>query len=157
MLGTILEHMDRIKSTSAPENSWMTRQRSLSNRLLLGAIFFGLNLLCFIGVAHGRGIERHTRVNYSLVPSHQTGRVRSCDGWSGTVIVYDSLIDHASPIPNTDGIAAGAAANPDAALVSVGVALLRPTVVTEPLARENVLALGSAPRAPGLGRGPPSV
>jgi hypothetical protein len=133
----------------------MTRQKSLSNRLLLGAIFFGLNLLCFMGIAHGRGVERHTRVNYSLAPTHRTGRVRSCDGWSGTVIVYESLIDHASEIPNADGIAAGAAATPHAALVSAVVTLLRPTMVTEPLARENVLALGSAPRAPGLGRGPP--
>jgi hypothetical protein len=133
----------------------MTRQKSLSNRLLLGAIFFGLNLLCFMGVAHGRGVERHTRVNYSLVPAHRTGRVRSCHGWAGTVIVHDSLIEHASQIPNTDGMAAGASATPDAALVSVGVALLRPTMLTEPLACENLLALGSAPRAPGLGRGPP--
>jgi hypothetical protein len=88
----------------------MTRQKSLSNWLLLGAIFFGLNLLCIICIAHGRGVEHHTRVNYSHVPAHRTGRVRSRDGWSGTVIVYDSLIDHASQIPNADGMAAGAAA-----------------------------------------------
>jgi hypothetical protein len=135
----------------------MTRQKSLSNRLLLGSIFFGLNLLCFICIAHGRGVEHHTRVNYSHVPAHRTGRVRSRDGWSGTVIVYDSLIDHESQIPNADGIAAGAAATPYAALVAVGVTLLRPTMATEPLACENVLALGSAPRAPGLGRGPPPL
>jgi hypothetical protein len=132
----------------------MTRQRSLSSRLLFGTIFFGLNLLCLLSMEHGPGVEHHTRVNYSLVPAHRTGRVRSGDGWSGTVIVYDSLIDHAAQIPNADGRAAGATATPDAELVSV-VALLRPTVVTEPLARENVPALGSAPRAPGLARGPP--
>ena len=98
----------------------MTRQKSLSNWLLLGAIFFGLNLLCFMCIAHGRGVEHHTRVNYSHVPVHRTGRVRSCDEWSGTVIVYDSLIDHASQIPNADGKAAGAAATPHAALGSAG-------------------------------------
>src|SRR5260370_14033204 len=134
----------------------MTRQKSLPNWLLLGAIFFGLNLLCFMCIAHGRGVEHHTRVNYSHVPAHRTGRVGSRDGWSGTVIFYDSLIDHASQIPNADGNAAGAAATPHAASGSVGVTLLRPTMVTEPLARENVLALGSAPRAPALGRGPPA-
>jgi hypothetical protein len=133
----------------------MTRQNPFRTSLLLGAIFFGLNLLCFMGIAHGRGVERHTRVNYSLAPAHRAGRVRSRDGWSGTVIVYDSLIDHASQIPNADGIAAGAPATPHAALVIVGVTLLRPTMVTEPLAREDVLALGSASRAPELGRGPP--
>jgi hypothetical protein len=134
----------------------MTRQNPFRTGLLLGAIFFGLNLLCFMGIAHGRGVERHTRVNYSLAPAHRAGRVRSRDGWSGTVIVYDSLINHASQIPNADGMAAGAPATPHAALVSAGVTLLRPTMVTEPLARENV-ALGSAPRATGLGRGPPSA
>jgi hypothetical protein len=134
----------------------MTRHRSLSNWLLLGAIFFGLNLLCFMGIAHGRGVEHHTRVNYSHVPPHRTGRVRSRDGWSGSVIVYD-LIDHASQIPNARGTAAGGGATPYAALLSVGVTLLRPTMATEPLAREYVLALGSAPRASGLGRGPPPV
>jgi hypothetical protein len=135
----------------------MTPQKALSNWLLSGSLFFGLNLLCFVCVAHGRGVEHHTRVNYSHVPAHRTGRVRSRDGWPGTVIVYDSLIDHAPQIPNADGIAAGAAATPYAALVAVGVTLLRPTMATEPLARENVLALGSAPRASGLGRGPPSA
>lgn len=134
----------------------MTRQKSLSNWLLSVAIFFGLNLLCFMCIAHGRGVEHHTRVNYSHVPGHRTGRVGSRDGWSGTVIFYDSLIDHASQIPNADGKAAGAAATPHAALGSAGVTLLRPTMVTEPLGRENVLALGSDPRAPGLGRGPPA-
>jgi hypothetical protein len=135
----------------------MTRQKSISNWLLSGALFFGLNLLCFICIAHGRGVEHHTRVNYSHVPAHRTGRVRSRDGWPGTVIVYDSLIDHAPQIPNADGIAAGAAATPYAALVAVGVTLLRPTMVTEPLARESVPVLGSAPRASGLGRGPPPL
>src|SRR5437879_3469631 len=134
----------------------MTRQKSLSKRLLSVAIFFGLNFLCFICIAHGRGVEHHTRVNYSHVPAHRMGRVGSRDGWSGTVIVDDSLVDHTSQIPNADGKAAGAAATPHAALGSVGVMLLRPTMVTEALAGENVLALGSAPRAPGLGRGPPA-
>ena len=135
----------------------MTRQKSISNWLLSGSIFFGLNLLCFICIAHGRGVEHHTRVNYSHVPAHRTGRVRSRDGWSGTVIVYDSLIDHASRIPNADGMAAGSAGTPYAALVAVAVTLLRPTMATEPLACKNELARGSAPRTPGLGRGPPPL
>ena len=123
---------------------------------MFSAIFLGLNLLCFLGVVHGRNVERHTRVNYSNVPAHRTGRVGSRDGWAGIVIVYDSLIDHDSQIPTADGITTGASTTPHAALVRVAAALLRPTMMTEPLARENVLALGSAPRAPGLGRGPPA-
>jgi hypothetical protein len=135
----------------------MTRQRPLSKWLLLGAIFCGLNLLCFMGIAHGRGVEHHTRVNYSHVPAHRTGRVRSRDGWSGAVVVYYSVVDHATQIPNAQGIAAGPAATSHAALVSAGVELLQPPVTTEPLARWNVLALGSAPSAPGLCRGPPPL
>jgi hypothetical protein len=135
----------------------ITRQKVLSNWLLLSAIIFGLNLLCFMGIAHGRGVEHHTRVNYSHVPAHRTGRVGSRDGWPDTVIVYDSLIDHASQTPTADGITAGASATPHAVLVKTAAVLPLPTQVAEPRARENVLALGSAPRAPGLGRGPPSA
>jgi hypothetical protein len=133
----------------------MTSQKSISNRLLLGAIFFGLNLLCFMGIAHGRHVERHTRVNYSHVPAHGTGRVGSRSGWVGHVITYDSLIDCASQIPLVHGVTAGPSATPLAALISVRTALPRPTMTTELLAHENVLALGSAPRAPGRGRAPP--
>lgn len=113
-----------------------------------------------MGVAHGRQVERHTRVNYLNVP-HGTGRVGSRSGWSGTVVTYDSLIGHMTHAPSAHGLAhgvtAGPASTPHAALISVAAALLRPTKMVELLARENVLALGSAPRAPGLARAPPVV
>jgi hypothetical protein len=133
----------------------MELKKSISNRVLLGAIFFGLNLLCFIGISHGRHAERHTRVNYSYVPAHGTGRIGSRSGWVGHVITYDSLIDVASHAPLVQGVAVGASATPQAALIAIAPALLRPTAIVELLARENVVALGSAPRAPGLGRAPP--
>ena len=133
----------------------MTWNKSISNRVLLGAIFFGLNLLCFMGIAHGRHAERHTRVNYSYVPAHGTGRVGSRSGWVGHVVTYDSLIDVASQASLVHGVTAGPSAAPQAALVTVAAALPRPTAIVELLARENVMALGSAPRAPGLGRAPP--
>ena len=133
----------------------MEFKKSISNRVLLGAIFFGLNLLCFIGISHGRHAERHTRVNYSYVPAHGTGRIGSRSGWVGHVITYDSLIDVASQPPSVHGVAVGASATPQVALIAIAPALLRPTAIVELLARENVVALGSAPRAPGLGRAPP--
>ena len=142
----------------------MTSQKSISNRLLFGAIFFGLNLLCFMGVAHGPGVEHHTRVNYSHVPAHGTGRAGSRNGWVGQVVTYDSLIDHDSQIHLVHGVTAGPSTTPLASISGTAVALIsgtaalpRPTAIVELLARENVLALGSAPRAPGLGRAPPVV
>jgi hypothetical protein len=42
-----------------------------------------------------------------------------------------------------------------AAIVPSTFVLARPDERTEPLAELNVIALGSAPRAPGLGRAPP--
>ncbi|HMH15883.1 MAG TPA: hypothetical protein VK578_22480 [Edaphobacter sp.] len=133
----------------------MILKKSISNRVLLGAIFFGLNLLCFIGISHGRHAERHARVNYSYVPAHGTGRIGSRSGWVGHVVTYDSLIDVASRSSLVHGVTVGSSATPQAALAAVAPALLRPTAIVELLARENVVALGSAPRAPGLGRAPP--
>jgi hypothetical protein len=133
----------------------MTFKKSISHSVLLGAIFFGLNLLCFIGIVHGRHAERHTRVNYSYVPAHGSSRVGSRSGWVGHVITYDSLIDAASQTPSVHGVIAETSATPLAAFVAVAVPLPRPTEILELLARENVMALGSAPRAPGLGRAPP--
>jgi hypothetical protein len=142
-------------SVDSPTKLAMTSKKSISNRVLLGAIFFGLNLLCFMGIVHGRHAERHTRVNYSYVPAHGTGRVGSRSGWAGRVVTYDSLIDDASHASLVHGVILGPSATPQTALVAAAPALPRPTAIVELLARENVMALGSAPRAPGLGRAPP--
>jgi uncharacterized NAD(P)/FAD-binding protein YdhS len=135
----------------------MTLNKSISNRVLLGAIFFGLNLLCFMGIAHGQHAARHSRVNYSYVPAHRAGRAGSRNGWAGQVATCDSLIDVASHTPSIHGVVAGPSTPPQAALIAVAAALPRPTAIVELLARENVMALGSAPRAPGLGRAPPAA
>lgn len=136
----------------------MTLNKSISNRVLLGAIFFGLNLLCFMGIAHGQHAARHSRVNYySYVPAHRAGRAGSRNGWTGQVATCDSLIDVASYTPSIHGVVAGPSTTPQAALIAVAAALPRPTAIVELLARENVMALGSAPRAPGLGRAPPAA
>jgi hypothetical protein len=143
----------------------MNFRTSISNKLLLGAIFFGLNVLCFVGITHGSHAHRHTRVNYSHIPAHGTGRSGSRSGRSETVVSVDSQVDYATAAPGTHGMTveptsparAVMVASPVMALV-VSVPLLeRPTMMAELLARENVLALGSAPRAPGRGRGPPTA
>jgi hypothetical protein len=108
-----------------------------------------------MGIAYGRHVARHTRVNYSQVPANGAGRVGSRNGWLGIVITHDSFIDHVTQTSLVHVVTAGPSAAPHAALISVAATLPRPTMMAELLVRENVLALGSAPRAPGLGRAPP--
>jgi hypothetical protein len=139
----------------------MFRHKPISNRLLLGVIFAGLNLLCFLGIAHGRHVVHYTKVNYSHVPAHGMGRSGSRSGRAELIAAVDAVIDHAvidhAPQTRLVKAAGPAVISPQAALVAVAFSLPQPEDRTELLARENVLALGSAPRAPGLGRGPPAV
>ena len=139
----------------------MTRHKPISNRLLLGVIFAGLNLLCFLGIAHGRHVVHYTKVNYSHVPAHGMGRSGSRSGRPELIAAVDAAIDHAvidhAPQARLVKAAGPTVVAPQVVLVAVAFSLPRPEDQTELLARENVLALGSAPRAPGLGRGPPAV
>ena len=139
----------------------MTRHKPISNRLLLGVIFAGLNLLCFLGIAHGRHVVHYTKVNYSHVPAHGMGRSGSRSGRPELIAAVDAAIDHAvidhAPQARLVKAAGPTVVAPQVVPVAVAFSLPRPEDRTELLARENVLALGSAPRAPGLGRGPPAV
>jgi hypothetical protein len=137
----------------------MIRQKAISDRLLLGAIFFGLNLLCFLGIAHGNHVVHHTRVNYSHIPAHSNRRAGSSrsdsESASSVVTAYfdHSMVDHSPNVTLSHGTPSGTHVH--AAIAAVAFVLARPEERTEPLADENVIALGSAPRAPGLGRAPP--
>ena len=126
--------------------------------MLLSAIFVGLNLLCFMGIMHGRHVVHHTRVNYSHIPAHGPRRASGRSGRESVTAAVDAVIDHAivDHMPKA-ALSMGKAAGPAAsALVATATFVLPvPEDRTEPLAQENVLALGSAPRAPGLGRAPP--
>jgi hypothetical protein len=138
----------------------MIRQKAISDRLMLGMIFLGLNVLCFLGIAHGRHIVHHTRVNYSHIPAHSSRRAGSSRSDSDSVATMvvghldHAAVDHAPKATLSKGTPRG---NIHAPVVQVTQAfrLIRPDERMEPLADENVIALGSAPRAPGLGRGPP--
>ena len=140
----------------------MIRQKAISDRLLLSAIFVGLNLLCFLGIVHGRHVVRHTRVNYSHIPAHGPRRAGGRSGRESVVAAIDAVIEH-SVVDHTPkaalsmGAVAGSAAGAHAAIVTAAFVLPVPEDRMEPLAQENVLALGSAPRAPGLGRAPPCL
>jgi len=138
----------------------MIRQKSISDRLLLSAIFVGLNLLCFMGIMHGRHVVHHTRVNYSHIPAHGPRRAGGRSGRESVVAAIDaviehSVVDHMPKAALSMGKVAGPAANVQVAIATATFVLPVSEDRTEPLAQENVLALGSAPRAPGLGRAPP--
>ena len=137
----------------------MIRQKAISDRLLLGVIFFGMNVLCFLGITHGHHVTRHTRVNYSHVQVHSSRRAGGRGDYHSVTATVDAYLDH-SVVDHTPQVTLSKA--PVAGTVQVqpavisNIALLpRPEARTEPLSQESVIALGSAPRAPGLGRAPP--
>ncbi len=138
----------------------MVRQKAISDRLLLSAIFVGLNLLCFLGIMHGRQLAQHTRLNYSHIPAHGPRRAGGRSGRESVVAAVDAEIDHGvvDHLPKAAlsmSKAVGPAAAAQTAIATATFVLPAPEERTELLAEENVLALGSAPRAPGLNRGPP--
>jgi hypothetical protein len=140
----------------------MVHRKPISSRLLFSAIFVGLNLLCFMGIMHGRHVVQHTRVNYSHIPAHGPRRAGGRTGRESVVAAIDAVIDHAivDHMPKSAlsmGAFAGPAAGAQVAIITAAFVLPAPEEAMEPLAHENVLALGSAPRAPGLGRAPPSL
>jgi hypothetical protein len=142
----------------------VNRQKAISNRLLLGALFVGLNLLCFLGVMHGHRVVHHTRVNYSHIPAHATRRGGSRSGRDSLASSVDAVFDH-SIVDHTPKAALSMGKSvvnatvvpivPVVAATTSVFVLQQPEGSTEPLAQANVIALGSAPRAPGLGRAPP--
>jgi hypothetical protein len=69
--------------------------------------------------------------------------------------VFDhAVVDHISHPALSTGTTAGNSSL-QFAIATATFVLAQPEEQTEPLASENVIALGSAPRAPGLGRAPP--
>lgn len=132
----------------------MIRQKAISDRLLLGAIFFGLNFLCFLGIAHGHHVTRHTHVQ--VHSSRRAGGRGDYHSVAATVEAYldHSVVDHTPQVTLSKAPVAGTMQVQPAVISNIPL-LPRPEARTEPLSQESVIALGSAPRAPGLGRAPP--
>jgi hypothetical protein len=137
----------------------MNRHKAISQRLLLAAIFIGLNALCFLGVIHGRHVHRHTRVNYSHITAHSSrGGSRDDDsGRAGTIELPQHVaVAVATHIHRVAPVLGGTFTPTPAGLSSGLVALVRPEEQAELLVRrENILAPGGSPRSPALGRAPP--
>jgi len=135
------------------------RHKPISHKLLFGVIFAGLNLLCFMGVWHGQKVVDRTRINYSHVPAQGS---RRSGARPGIIASVDAVVEHAVVLHPSDRQALSLTHTHFYAPSVVAVAPVRlvlpvPEGNVELLARENVLALGSAPRAPGLGRAPPTA
>jgi hypothetical protein len=140
----------------------MNTQKTISNRLILGALFAGLNLMCFLGVMYGHRAAHRTRVNYSHIPAHGPRRSGSSSDRSSTVAAVDVTADHAATASLSGSHVAkarhgGSSVVPQLWIASAKLLLPFPGQTMGLLARESVLALGSAPRAPGLGRAPPTA
>jgi hypothetical protein len=139
----------------------MSGHKAISQRLLIAAIFVGLNALCFLGVAHGHRVHRHTRVNYSHIPhaSRSGSRYDRSGGVTATVDLFEHVDLAVATQTHQAAVVLSASSVPTPVVnPAASPVLVHPEENVEPLlVRENVLALGSAPRAPGLGRAPPTA
>jgi hypothetical protein len=140
------------------------RRKPISHRILLGVIFAGLNLLCFMGALHGHRMVHRTRINYSHVPALGTrrSRVGAMASVDAAVEHVDAAVEHVAVVHLSANQAlslsqAALSLPPHAAIEPARLMPPFPDGSLELLAHENVLALGSAPRAPGLGRAPPTA
>lgn len=123
-----------------------------------------MSLLCLLGIMHARHVGLCRQVHYSHISSHGVRRSGSRSDRSAIEVASpgEATVDHAvlpsdSLVRTALKTAAVSPIVPQVAAVAVKLALPVPEESHELLARENVLALGSAPRAPGLGRAPPTA
>ena len=143
----------------------MVRRSSAFFRFVLVAVLSGLNALCLMGAAQTHGSARRAAVARADLPA-EILRSRSSSSTDellfaagpdpfvfSTELLRSRLVLHVSPPRIMHALPR----------VSAPGSLFQAVCATTPefdetlLARENVLALGVAPRAPGLGRAPPAA
>lgn len=124
--------------------------RKLGQLGLLTALVVVLNVFCLLKCAHSSHPAAHHTSHNTLPHSQQRGSSRSRLSATG-----QASSDHAevSVAPKLKPIVDLSA---HLALPSNALELFTPTFVSAPLAEQPVLSLGSAARAPGAPRGPPS-
>lgn len=142
----------------------MVSRISASFRLVLVAVLCGLNATCMVSAApRGHEITWRARADVSEMTPVDPGSPSSrADAVSGDARLHQvSLIraDSVAPellqhVSHLQPRRAASRTSTPATLSKAGW-VFAPTLAASPLARENVLALGGAPRAPGLGRAPP--
>lgn len=137
----------------------MVRRSASSFRLVLVAVLFGLNALCMMSAAHGREIVRRAGVGFAEAPpSIRVSPSSRAKSLQHVPLFFDANLtfghlQHVSHGALLHAIRRGPAS---ASLLSAA-CKAAPSFAESLLARENVLALGGVPRAPGPSRAPPAA
>ena len=132
----------------------MRLKKNISSNLFLVAIFFGLNILCFLGISHGHHVLRHTRINYSHVPAPCSRRIVSRSGRIDTLGISQALGNQTTLTPLISG--GPHVPGTISALHASGTAgLLVPTYQSQVLFPEIFVEPGDISRFSSPGRAPP--
>ncbi len=118
----------------------MVRRNSVTFRLSLFAVLFGLYALCMTGGTRASAAE-------------QCAAVRHAD--PGAFDTNPATAGHLRRVSHLRMVRAVPRASAPTSLFQA-VSVITPDVVEASPAKENVLALGGAPRAPGPSRAPPA-
>src|SRR4051812_35157014 len=146
----------------------MLRRSSASFGFVLAAVLSGLSALCLMGAAQAHGLvhgpPRQAAVTRADLPA---AILRSPSSLRGELLLaagLDPFVFSTEPLPPAHLRHVSPRRITHALLrLSAPASLFRAVCASTPefdetlLARENVLPLGGAPRAPGLGRAPPAA
>src|ERR1700722_4118499 len=137
----------------------MVRRGASSFRLVLVTVLFGLNALCMMSAAHGREIARCAGVSFAEAPpSFRLSQLSREKSLQHGPLFFDANLT----LGNLQHVSHGAVLHafrrgPASASLLGAACKVAPNLAEGRLARENVLALGGAPRAPGPSRAPPAA
>lgn len=142
----------------------MVSRISASFRLVLVAVLCGLNATCMVSATpRGREITWRARADVSeMTPVSPRSRSSREDTVAGDARVHQVSFVHANSfapdhLQHVSHLQPRRVASRTSAPTTFSKAdwIIAPTFSATLVARENVLALGGTPRAPGLGRAPP--
>jgi hypothetical protein len=124
----------------------MTRRNSTRFRLSLAAVFFGLYALCMTSGARASVVDRCVAVRHA-------DQVRFSSNPLVTAHLVTAHVGHMSHLHMVRALSRASAPAP----LFKAACIVSPDLAEAILVRENVLALGGAPRAPGPSRAPPTA
>ena len=130
-----------VTQVQEPAGILMLRRNPVTFRLSLIAVLFGLHALCMTGGTRASAVERCAAVR------HADSAAFGVNPWPAGHLRRVSHLRMVRAVPRAS------APTPLFQAVSV----ITPDVVEAALAKENLLALGSAPRASGPSRAPPTA
>lgn len=143
----------------------MASRISASFRLVLVAVLCGLNATWMVNAPRGREVTRRASVGVSeMTPVNPRSRSSREDAVAGDAGFHQVLLvransfaaDQLQHVSHLHPLRVASRTSTPTTFSKAGW-IFAPTFTATLLARENVLALGGAPRAPGLGRAPPAA